>query len=240
MFKIRKESDVPLYLQLINSIKNRISDGTFKENEKIPSELSICSEYNLSRTTVRLALDALEKEGLIYKVRGKGSYISSQKIYQDRSKFSKFYDDIKNMGKIPYSRIISAKVEESDEEIIEKMNLKKGDKIFKLIWSRYGNEEALIYETIYLNYSLIEGIEEINLREKKLYEILFEKYGIKISHGRELFFPCKLNASEAKYLELDEGDLGMKVERVLYQEDKVVEYTRSTVRGDRFIYTINF
>ena len=167
MFVINKESETPLYQQLVYSLKKCIKDGILKKDDKIPAESEFCAKYNLSRTTVRQALKILEKEGYIYKIRGKGSYISSPKIYQDRSGFSKFYDDVKNLGKIPASKILSVKVKKPNEVVREKMNLSEDDLIFKLVWVRYGNDEALIYETIYLNYSLIKGIENLNLKTKK-------------------------------------------------------------------------
>lgn len=182
----------------------------------------------------------MEKEGYIYKLQGKGSYVSSPKIYQDRSGFSKFYDDMMSLGKIPISKILSLKIKKPNTLVKERMNLSDDELICKLVWIRYGNDEALIYETIYLNYSLVEGIENIDLKSKKLYDVLANEFGIKMTHGKELFYPCKLDASEAKFLGLNEGDLGMKVERTVFQGSKVLEYTKSTVRGDRFVYTTNF
>ena len=166
--------------------------------------------------------------------------MSSPKIYQNRSDFSKFYDDMMSLGKIPVSKILSLKIKKPNSIVKEKMNLSDDEFICKLIWVRYGNDEALIYETIYLNYSLVEGIENIDLKSKKLYDVLANEFGIKITHGKELFYPCKLDVSEAKFLGLNEGDLGMKVERTVFQGSKVLEYTKSTVRGDKFVYTTNF
>lgn len=240
MFEINKESEIPLYQQLIHSIKKNIEEGMLKENDKIPAESEFCTVYNLSRTTVRQALKLLEKEGYIYKMQGKGSFVSSPKIYQDRSGLSKFYDDMMSLGKTPVSRILSLKIKKPNSLVKEKMNLTDEGFICEIVWIRYGNEEALIYETISLNYSLVEGIEKINLESKKLYDVLTNEFGIKMTRGKELFYPCKIDIAEAKSLNLNEGDLGMKVERIVFQGSKVLEYTKSTVRGDRFVYTTNF
>lgn len=240
MFKIDKKSEIPLYQQLAHSIKKAVDEQKFKENDKIPAENEFCKIYDLSRTTVRQALDILEKDGYIYKLRGKGSYVSTPKIYQNRSSFSKFYDDMRSLGKTPVSKIISLKVKVANAYVKEKMQLEENDLICQIKWVRYGNNEPLIYETISLNYKLVDGIETKELTEKKLYDILAEEYGIKMTHGKELFYPCKLDLNEAKNLGLKENDLGMKVERIVFQGKDVVEYTTSTVRGDRFIYTTNF
>lgn len=240
MFKIDKKSEIPLYQQLAHSIKKAVDEQKLKENDKIPAENEFCKIYDLSRTTVRQALDILEKDGYIYKLRGKGSYVSTPKIYQNRSSFSKFYDDMRSLGKVPVSKIISLKIKVADVYVREKMQLEENEMLCQIKWIRYGNNEPLIYETINLNYKLVDGIEMKELTDKKLYDILSEEYGIKMTHGKELFYPCKLDINEAKNLGLKENDLGMKVERVVFQGKDVVEYTTSTVRGDRFIYTTNF
>lgn len=240
MFKIDKKSEIPLYQQLAHSIKKAVDEQKLKENDKIPAENEFCKIYDLSRTTVRQALDILEKDGYIYKLRGKGSYVSTPKIYQNRSSFSKFYDDMRSLGKVPVSKIISLKIKVADAYVREKMQLEENEMLCQIKWIRYGNNEPLIYETINLNYKLVDGIEMKELTDKKLYDILSEEYGIKMTHGKELFYPCKLDINEAKKLGLKENDLGMKVERVVFQGKDVVEYTTSTVRGDRFIYTTNF
>lgn len=239
MFKIDKKSEIPLYQQLAHSIKKAVDEQKLKENDKIPAENEFCKIYDLSRTTVRQALDILEKDGYIYKLRGKGSYVSTPKIYQNRSSFSKFYDDMRSLGKVPVSKIISLKIKVADAYVREKMQLEENEMLCQIKWIRYGNNEPLIYETINLNYK-VDGIEMKELTDKKLYDILSEEYGIKMTHGKELFYPCKLDINEAKNLGLKENDLGMKVERVVFQGKDVVEYTTSTVRGDRFIYTTNF
>lgn len=240
MFKIDKKSEIPLYQQLAHSIKKAVDEQKLKENDKIPAENEFCKIYDLSRTTVRQALDILEKDGYIYKLRGKGSYVSTPKIYQNRSSFSKFYDDMRSLGKVPVSKIISLKIKVADAYVREKMQLEENEMLCQIKWIRYGNNEPLIYETINLNYKLVDGIEMKELTDKKLYDILSEEYGIKMTHGKELFYPCKLDINEAKNLGLKENDLGMKVERIVFQGKDVVEYTTSTVRGDRFIYTTNF
>ena len=240
MFKIKKKSEIPLNQQLAHSIKKAVDEQKLKENDKIPAENEFCKIYDLSRTTVRQALDILEKDGYIYKLRGKGSYVSTPKIYQNRSSFSKFYDDMRSLGKVPVSKIISLKIKVADAYVREKMQLEENEMLCQIKWIRYGNNEPLIYETINLNYKLVDGIEMKELTDKKLYDILSEEYGIKMTHGKELFYPCKLDINEAKNLGLKENDLGMKVERVVFQGKDVVEYTTSTVRGDRFIYTTNF
>ncbi|MDO5089639.1 MAG: GntR family transcriptional regulator [Leptotrichiaceae bacterium] len=230
----------PIYIQIVNGIKEGIRKGEIKQGDKLNSETYYSKKYYISRNTVRKALEILEKEGIIKKVKGKGSFVLSPKIYQNRSKLSKFYDDMRVLGLTPNSKILSSKKEIPDISVREKMKLKNGEYVYSVTWIRYGSEEPLIYETVHLNYKFVDGIEKLSLDSIKLYDILEKKFGIKPENGKEWFYPCRLSESEMKYLKVKTGDVGMHVERIMFYGKEVLEYTESVVRGDRFIYTIDF
>ncbi|WP_368260347.1 GntR family transcriptional regulator, partial [Clostridium paraputrificum] len=81
---LSSENKLPLYLQLVKTLKKQIKEN-MKENDKIPSEKEICDMYSVSRTTVRLAMAELEKDGFIYRVQGKGSFVSDLKKVSSNS-----------------------------------------------------------------------------------------------------------------------------------------------------------
>ena len=87
--KIDKNSKTPLYLQLMDIFIDEI-DSALDENEQLLSEREICDKYNVSRTTVRQTMDELEKAGYIYKVHGKGTFVSSKRVEQDLIAFYSF------------------------------------------------------------------------------------------------------------------------------------------------------
>lgn len=70
------ENKVPLYYQLVKMLQKKIKEE-MQPNDRILSEKEICEMYSVSRTTVRLAMAELEKTGLIYRIQGKGSFVSS-------------------------------------------------------------------------------------------------------------------------------------------------------------------
>lgn len=231
---------VPIYIQIYDALKRMIVNNEFKEGEKLPSETAFCKTYYISRNTIRQTLDMLEKENYIEKIKGKGSFVMSPKIYQNKTNCSKLYADMESVGLILKSQIINSVVDFPNEYIRNKLQLEENSKVFEIEWVRYANNEPLIYETVYLNYKYVEGIENFNLRNIKLYEILEKEYNINCIKGKDIFFPCKLDSKEAKYLMKKTGDIGMRVERILYHKNAVIEYTKSTVRGDKFIYGIEY
>ena len=70
------EGPLPLYYQIKNIVKSRILSGELKQHDCLPSETELCKEYNVSRGTLRQALSELIREGLIYRARGKGTFVA--------------------------------------------------------------------------------------------------------------------------------------------------------------------
>ena len=68
-----------LYSQVENNLRQQIISGELGVGEKIPTELELCERYSVSRITVRRAVQNLVDEGLIYRLRGKGSFVSVPK-----------------------------------------------------------------------------------------------------------------------------------------------------------------
>ena len=70
------QGPTPLYHQLKNILKSRILSNELKGNQRLPTEAELCMEYNVSRITVRQALSELMKDGLIYRDRGRGTFVT--------------------------------------------------------------------------------------------------------------------------------------------------------------------
>ena len=81
MVAINKYSNVPLYCQLKNLIIKKIESGEFEADQKIPSEQDFCDKYDISRPTVRQAINELTAAGQLYKMKGKGTFVAAQKTY---------------------------------------------------------------------------------------------------------------------------------------------------------------
>lgn len=229
-----------IYLEIAEDIKKNINNGTYPEGTKLLGEKKLTSLYGVSRTTIRNSLHLLLEEGYILRVKGSGTYIKKRKIIQDRSSFSHLYTDLNNMGVKLSSSVVSKGVLKASKEVAAAMNIKPEEKVYQIVWIRLADGEPVIYETVHLLYSLVKGIDRINLDNVNLYSLLLEKYSLKISHGEEAFYPCFLSDTEGRFLKKDTGSLGMNVKKVAYCSQKTVEYTSSVVRGDRFIYKTIF
>lgn len=162
-------SSSPRYLQLYSFIKHQIKAGVFKVNDQLIAENELCEILNVSRTTVRLAMDQLINEGLIVRYRGKGSFIAEEKIRRKINYLYNFTNNMQEVGAKPSSKVLESVVITADDFIAQKLALPAENRqVFKLMRIRCANDNPLLFETTYIPYYLCEGIEHNDFHKASL------------------------------------------------------------------------
>jgi GntR family transcriptional regulator len=235
---LNKNSRIPLYAQLMDILIKKIKNK-MEENEKIPSEREMCEIYDVSRTTVRQAISELEREGYIYRKHGKGTFVLSQKVNQNLECFYSFTEEMKKLGKVPSSKVIKFEILKISNDIIDKMEVKKGDLFYKFTRLRLADGEPMMLETTYVPYNIFPGITKENLNTTALYSIFRDSFNIRVEYAKEIFLPVLANEVEAKYVNVEVGSPSLKITRYSFDKfNKIIEYTVSLARGDRFNYNL--
>lgn len=237
MNSIDKSLKTPLYLQLVNILIEKI-EKNMEDHEQILSEREICDIYDVSRTTVRQALDQLEKEGYIYKIHGKGTFVSPKKLSQDLISFYSFTEEMKKLGKTPNSEVIGFEIVNIDEKISRIFKSNDDDLVYKITRIRKADDIPMIYEVTYLPYNLFVGLSKDNLENMPMYDVLVNKFNIKLTSAEEYFEPIITRKLESIYLEVPEGSPSLRIERLTYDHDVLIEYTVGVARGDKFKYRV--
>ncbi|WP_297419911.1 GntR family transcriptional regulator [Clostridium sp.] len=237
MNTINKNSTTPLYIQLMNILIDKI-ENHMKENDKLDSEREICKKYGLSRTTVREALDELEKNKYIYKVQGKGNFISPKVVEQDLIKVSSFTEEMKKHGKNPTSKLLNFEVIEASNKIAGKLKIEENELVFKISRIRIADDIPMIYEITYLPYEKFKGLTKEMIEENPLYEIFKNSFNTYIASAEEVIESVLINKLESIYLEIPQGQAGLKFERIAYEKKDIIEYTITIARGDKYRYRV--
>lgn len=235
---VDKSNKIPLYLQLIEEIKEKIENQTYHEHEKLPSERELCDRYELSRITVRQALQALEQEGYIYKLHGKGTFVSQRAFKQDLKSLYSFTDEMRKKNKNPQSKVLEFQEKSADEKLITVTGLEEGETVYEVIRLRLADEEPLIYETSYIPQKFFRGLTKQRLIEKPMYEVFEEDYQRKVTRVEEDFSATAAGEQAAGYLGLAEDQPVMLIKRFAYHQEQLIEYTISVARGDKFNYRV--
>ena len=237
MIRIDKTSRIPLYLQLMDILVNKMEDE-IGENGQLPSEREICQQYDLSRTTVRQAINELEKDGYIYKVHGKGTFVSPKKVSQELVKFYSFTEEMKKLGKVPISKVLSFDVLEADRKISNKLLIAEGSKVYCFSRLRIADDIPMMLETSFVPYDLFPGITKEDLEHTALYEIFRNRFQTEITLAEELFMPVMTAEKESKLLKMHPSLPSLRIERLTHGVDRVIEYTDTIARGDKFKYHV--
>lgn len=229
---------IPLYCQLADIIINEIEIKGLKENDRLPAEREYCEKYKLSRATVRQAINYLEKKGYLYKIQGSGTFVSSRRLKQKLLKFYSFTEEMKKQGKTPESKILSFKIIESDDKISKELNITKKEKVFELVRLRLADNEKVMYEKTYLPYKRFSDLTKKDLRISPLYDILQSKYGLSFTKAIERFSVGIADEKVADILSINSGMPIINLQRWTHTGIEIIEYTVSSVRGDKFEFEV--
>lgn len=238
MKTIDKESRIPLYYQLMDIIIAEIETGKLKENDKLPSERELCKKYDISRATVRQAIQELEKENYIYKKHGKGTYVSPLKMKQNLLKFYSFTDEMKKLGKVPTSEVIDFEIIYSNKKISKKMKIETGTMLYKFTRLRLADNTPMMVETSYVPYNRFPGIVKTDLESQAMYDIFTKRFNAVLTEAEEIFQPVLTRKNEAELLNIQVNTPSMMIERFTFERELIIEYTVCIARGDKFKYRV--
>jgi len=237
---INKNSSVSLYHQLMDILIEEIKEK-LQPNEKMLSERAICKKYDVSRTTVRLALLELENMGYIYKRSGKGTFVAELRGHDKQNLMDNysFTDQMREMGKVPKTQVLAFEVVSSYQDIAEQLGLTSGAKVYYLKRLRLADGIPMMVEISYIPVEIFEDLEESRISRKPLYEIFKEDYNEIIEIADEEFSAGLVSAKESKLLEVKEGSACLKLKRRAFNKgNKVIELTFSTAKSDQFVYKV--
>ncbi|MGL6154340.1 MAG: GntR family transcriptional regulator [Cetobacterium sp.] len=236
---INKENNIPLYTQLMDLILDEIESGKLTHGDKIHSERELAEFYSISRATVRQAISELEKQGYLHKIHGKGTFVSNKRMNQELNGFYSFGEVIEKEGKKPSNKVIDLSLREAGVGLGKIFNIDINDTIYVLSRIRLADGEALMYETTYLPTWRFKDLKKMDIEKFGLYNALKNIYSVELSSADETFYPCILDENDEKFLNITPGDCGMILERITYENNSVIEFTKSIVRGDKFKYKVH-
>ncbi len=228
-----------LYYQVYMMIKEKIVSGFYKEGDKLPSERKLCDEYDVSRITIREALEKLEADNLIQREHGRGSFVLGNQYNQKMNNLYSFKDEIEKNGDKAITKVINIHKVKPSLYLQEKMQLKSFQEVYELKRLRLANDRPLVYETSYLPIKYCEGLDQFDFNEVSLYETLNNQYQIQINHAYETLTAKLLTEEQAKYLDKNISAPCMFIERYSYVDDEIIEFTESVASGKDYRYTVD-
>ena len=235
---IDKSSPVPIYHQLEELIKTQIESGELKPNEAIPSEREYTEKYHISRMTVRQALTNLVNEGLLYRKKGCGTFVSEHKVEQVLNRLTSFSEEMIQRGLKPRSNILSFETVAAKRSVSAKLGVALGEPVLKIERIRLADDVPMAIETSYMPIHLTAGLTE-ELAKDSIYNFIEEQLSLKISEANQELEAISANELEARHLQIPKGSPVLRIKMVSYLEDQTpFEYVKSSFRADRYRFYV--
>jgi len=231
------DSPFTLYYQLREELARKILSNEWTPGQRIPSEAELCRIYNVSRITVRKAVEELTRSGKLTKQQGKGTFVTNISLEHKLSKFYSFSEELERRGLTERARMLSFEITAAPEKIGEKLQLPQSAQIFIIKRLRMADEMPYTVETSYIPYLMCAGLNAEDIIELGLYNSM-RKLSVFPERAVEKFRVTAASKSEAGYMNVKANSPAIHLERTTYYGVHVIEYCSSIIRGDFFTYTI--
>jgi GntR family transcriptional regulator len=236
-----KHALIPRYYQLKETLEKRLQAGEFQPGDQFPTDESLCSEYELSRGTVRRAVDMLVEEGRLRREQGRGTFVTTPSLIPMFFRLSSFDDEMVQRGRTPGTRLLDLKVIPANGKIAADLALHPGDDVIEINRLRLADGQPMAFETRYIGYSLCPGLIHEDLENQSIHNLLIDKYNIPMIRARHIIEARPLTDREVSLLQAPPGSAGFFVSRVTYTiHDCPVTLYQIVYRGDEYRFTAEF
>ncbi len=175
-------SEQPIFRQIIERINAGIESGEYAHGKAIPSEPELCKQFDTTRMTVRRAIDALVNEGKLYRVQGKGTFVSQfdlNKTYQKQG----FTSNMLSLGMQPSSKVLYSGLCDAVAQIRAHLEAEPGEQLFCLKRLRFADEEPICIERVWLSLKHFPRLNQFDFEQESLYNILHREFGMDLTTG---------------------------------------------------------
>lgn len=233
-----RDKAIPLYYQLETILRKKITSGGYSPDVPLPSEDALAEEYEVSRITVRQALSSLEKDGLVIRQRGKGTFVSEKADTLELPRFTGSIEDLILMGKRTKTKVIESSWIDAPDIIRQRLKLKEG-KVLRIEKIRYIEGDPFSHVYNYLPPELGGKLPMELVESKPMLMILEDELGVRANEAEQSVEATIADAEDASLLGVRVGDPLLKAERTVYDvKGNPVEYVSVVYRADKYAFTM--
>lgn len=236
---IDKNSPLPIYFQIEEQIKRQIENGEFQAHDALPSEREYAEQFEISRMTVRQAINNLVNDGYLYRQKGRGTFVADKKLEQQLNGLTSFTEDMKARGLNPSSKLLSFEIIPADKKIASELHISLYAPVYEIKRIRLADDVPMALETVYMSANLIKGLTEdiINL---SLYQYVENYVKLKIDYASQTLESAIASELEVTHLAIPKNSPILFIQRNTFLiAGTPLEYVKSAYRADRYKFTIN-
>lgn len=234
---LNRRARTPIFKQIAEQLRQQIEKGELRFGDVMPGERELANALDVSRMTLRAAVDELVDEGLLVRQRGRGTVVSQVRINKHAQVigFMSFSEEMRARGLEPSSRILAFKSEVADAAVAAQLALPLGAQVILLNRVRLANGEPMALERCYVPYERFRGLLKFDLSKRSLYDILESEFDTRPTMCQETVEAVGLDAPAARALNVKRGAPALLVTRVTRDvRGALIEAEQTLYRSDRY------
>ncbi|MDT7729289.1 MAG: GntR family transcriptional regulator, N-acetylglucosamine utilization regulator [Actinomycetota bacterium] len=232
---IDRSSLLPFYHQLKQILLGEIERRGLQPGDRLPGDHELCNSYNVSRTVVRQALAELESEGVLERIKGKGTFVAQPKIAEGLvQSLTGLFEDVAARGGQLRSDVRRLEIVPADAQVAGDLEIPPGHPVIVIERLRFVNEEPWVLTITYLPADLAPGLLDEDLSRNSLYAVLESKYNVRLVRGRRSVEASVAGSALARNLGISRGAPVLVLRSLsVGTEGRPVESFVAFHRGDR-------
>jgi GntR family transcriptional regulator len=233
------DGGAPKYVQLKEALRRRILDGSYPPHARLPSESELGRHLGLSRITVRQALGDLESENLIFRLHGKGSFVSKPKATQDLARLEGLGEAMSRSGHDTVNQVLGVRRLAAPAAIAKQLQLPTGATVVELRRLRLLDRQPLSVDVSYFPADVGERLPGTELAQWDLLAIIENHLGLPLGRARLRIDAVPAPPAIARRLRIQAAQPLLKIERLIHTEaGRPIVHEFLHFRGDAFQYQI--
>lgn len=230
---------VPMYVQIKEDVRARILDGFYAAHDRLPSESEMMAAFGVSRITVRQALSDLQKEGLVFKIHGKGTFVSRPKAFQNVTRLQGFGEAMEPLGYETCSQVLGMRLVPAGRVVAARLDVAEDTLVCELRRLRLLNRERISLDTTYVGAEIGERLRKADLVTRDIFLILENDYGYTLRTAELQIEAVPADETVARLLKVEEGAPILRIERLTRTIEGVpIDFEYLHYRGDAFQYRL--
>ena len=235
MKPLSRTSAGTLYHQILQELTGRIESGEIGVGDRLPSEADLVSEFGVSRTTARRALDELRRQGLVRREPGRGTFLASPRLRSNLAYLHSFSEEIERWGYEPGARLVSREERVADGEAAARLEIEVGEDVLFVRRLRLADERPIFVCDSYLPTARFPGLRDADYGTISLSRLFRERTGRRVERARQWIGAATADEDVAGLLEIEPGVPVLRVSRVtLVTGDQPVEAVEAYFHPERY------
>ena len=227
-----------LHEQVYIDLKEKILGEVYKPGEMLPKEMTLMDIYQVSRHTIRKAMDRLFLEGYIYKVKGTGTFVKSVRADYKLSNMTSFSEIITNQEGQPNSIVIEARKVVPNDKVKAQLELSQQEECYYIERIRRNGKTNLCFEKTYINQAVCPNIIDYVTPNTSLFKLYEEKYNLKMTEGNYNLEAITSSSEISKILDIKENSAILYMEATIYLVNNTpLYYVEAYYIGSRYIFS---